>query len=237
MAVFVTDEPLMSPYDENPVNPLPPVVIVLALALALPELVFQMGEAGLIGGNEAVGWRSQAIRQYAFLGSVLDQMIARGFWPLEHVVRIVTYPFVHGSLMHALFAVVFVLALGKMVGEVMSALAVLVLFFGATVVGALVYGLVLNDPNPLIGGMVGAYGLIGGYTFLLWLRQVAIGGPQAQAFTLIGFLMGLQLVFGLLFEVSNDWLAELAGFFAGFGLSFLVVPGGFARVRAWMRNR
>ena len=68
----------MSPYDENPVNPLPPVVIVLALALALPELVFQMGEAGLIGGNEAVGWRSQAIRQYAFLGSVLDQMIARG---------------------------------------------------------------------------------------------------------------------------------------------------------------
>ena len=45
----------------------------------------------------------------------------------------------HGSFTHALFVVVILLALGKMVGEVFRWWAVLVVFFGAAVVGALAY--------------------------------------------------------------------------------------------------
>ena len=224
-------------YNENPINALPPVVILLALAMALPEIASLVGENRLFGGPGSVGWRTEGLNRFAFYPGVLDQMIDRNLWPLEHVIRIGTYPFVHGTFTHAIFAMVFVLALGKMVGEQMSGLAVLVLFIGASVFGALVYWLVLNDDFPLFGGMPGAYGLIGGYTFILWVRLVAVGGQQAQAFSLIAFLMGIQLLFGLIFDIRNDWVADLAGFFAGFGLSFLVVPGGFARLRHWLRNR
>ncbi len=227
----------MHPHEESPVNPLPPAVILLALAIALPELAFQLGARGLAGGPEAVGWRLAAVQRYAFIGDVFDQMWARNFWPVEHVMRFVTYPFVHVSFTHMLFVLVFVLALGKMVGEVFSGLAVLVVFFGSTVLGALVFAVALDDPTPLVGGFPAAYGLIGAFSFILWMQLAATGGPRSRAFTLIAFLMGIQLVFGLLFGGGLDWVADLAGFAAGFGLSVLVSPGGWARVMRRLRQR
>lgn len=227
----------MSHYSESPVNPLPPVVMLLVLAMVGPELMFQAGENGVFGGPEAVGWRTAAVERFSFFPDVFSLMAERGDWRLDHVIRLLTYPFINASFLSTIFAIVFTLALGKMVGEAMSGLAVAVIFLGASVVAALVYWVVLNDPFPLIGGFPGAYGLIGGYTFLLWLRAVAGGGPKTQAFSLIAFLMGIQLVFGLFFDTGNGWFADLAGFFAGFGLSFLVVPGGTRRLMEFLRSR
>jgi len=228
---------MSSSHNEPPVNPLPPVVVAVAAVIFAIEILFQLGARGLIGGNEAVGWRLAAISKYSFVGDVFDQMLALNIWPAEHLMRFVTYPFVHANFTHAAFVLVFLLALGKMVGEVFSAPAFLVVFFGSAIIGALVYAVLLNDPMPLIGGYPAVYGLIGSYTFMLWVRQVVTGGPQARAFVLIGFLMGIQLMFGLLFGGSRDWVADLAGFATGFGLSFVVSPGGWARLRARMRRR
>jgi membrane associated rhomboid family serine protease len=211
--------------------------MALVLAMVMPELAFQAAEAGLVGGQEGIGWRALALELFAFFPELFAWMAERGIWlPLE-IARLVTYPFVHVSFMSSVFAIVFTLALGKLVGEAMSGLAVLVIFFGASVVAALVYWLALPDQAPLYGGMPGAYGLIGGFTFLLWLKAVATGGPQTQAFGLIAFLMGIQLFFGLFFDTGNAWVADLAGFFAGFGLSFFLVPGGFSRLMAFLRSR
>lgn len=227
----------MSHYDASPVNPLPTSVIVLALALVVPEIIFQVGENGLFGGPGAIGWRAAAVERFAFFPEYLDWAVDTGRWPVEILVRLVAYPFVHISFLSTVFALVFVLALGKMVGEAISGATVLVVFLGSSVLAALLYWVLLNDPYPLLGGFPGAYGLIGAYTFLYWLRQVATGGPQSQAFQLIAFLMGIQLLFGLIFDTGNDWVADLAGFVSGFVLSFLMVPGGVARLIAWIRQR
>ena len=224
-------------HNESPVNPIPPVVLALAAVIFGVEVAFQLGARGLIGGQDAVGWRLAAVTRFAFVGDVFDQMIALGVWPLRHVMRIVTYPFVHLSFTHTLFVLVFLLALGKMVAEVFSPWAVLVVFFGSAVAGAVVYALVLDSPYPLVGGYPAVYGLIGAFTFLLWVKLAQTGGPQSRAFMLIGFLMGIQLVFGLLFGGGQDWVADLAGFGAGFGLSFLVSPGGWGRVVDRLRQR
>jgi membrane associated rhomboid family serine protease len=228
---------MSSSHNESPINPLPAVVVVLALVIFGVEAAFQLGARGIVGGPEAVGWRLAAVQKYAFLGDVFDQMLAQNIWPMQHVMRFVTYPFIHGSFTHMLFVIVFLLALGKMVAEVFSAWAVLVVFFGSAIMGALVYALVLDDPYPLIGGYPAVYGLIGAFTFLLWVKLAMSGGPQARAFTLIGFLLGIQLVFGLLFGGGKDWVADLAGFVTGFGLSFVVSPGGFGRVVDRLRQR
>ncbi len=227
----------MHPSDESPINPLPPVVVALALLIFGVELVFQAGARGFAGGPDGVGWRLQAIRGYAFFGPVLDWMIDTGRWPAEHVKRFVTYPFVHFSFTHALMVLVFLLALGKMVGEVFGTIAVLVVFFLSAFVGALAYGLVLDAPLPLTGGYPAVYGLIGSYTFMLWIRLTGTGNTRMRAFTLIGFLMGIQLIFGLLFGANKDWLADIFGFGTGFLVSFLLVPGVWGRIRARLRNR
>lgn len=221
----------------NAVNPLPPAALGLAVVIIGIEVMFNLAERGILGGAGGIGWRTAAVQDYAFFGQGLDWMLVNGRFPPDLLVRFVTYPLIHLGFTQALFVCVFALAMGKIVGEALGNLAVLVLFFGASIGAALVYGLALNDPFPLIGGFPGVYGLIGGYTFMLWVRARALRENQLMAFRLIGLLLCIQLLFGLLFGSNNDWVADLAGFVCGFGLSFVMVPGGWARLREALRGR
>lgn len=227
----------MHPETEPPFNPLPPVVIAMAVVIIGIEMLFFLGEKGIIGGPEAIGWRLSAIENYAFIDSVFDWMVDNRVFPPEHLVRFVTYPLIQSGFTAAIFATVFILAIGKMVGEVFHPLAMLGIFFASSLLGALVWGVVLDERVPLIGAFPGVYGLIGAYTFLLWVNLTVTGGNRLTAFQLIGFLIAIQLVFGAAFGGSNQWLAELTGFGVGFGLSFLVSPGGWQRVLRRIRDR
>ena len=89
----------------------------------------------------------------------------------------------------------------------------------------------------LFGAYPGAYALIGGFTFIVWARLGAENANRARAFTLIGFLLGIQLLFGVVFGGAPDWIADLAGFGAGFLLSFVVGPGGPAALLRHIRQR
>ncbi|WP_288941377.1 rhomboid family intramembrane serine protease [uncultured Roseovarius sp.] len=228
---------MSSPQTDSPVNPIPPVVVALFLAIIVIEVVFSLGTRGMIGGPEAVGWRQGAIQDYGFNAEIFGWMLQNGVWPLEHVKRFITYVFVHGSFTHALFAGVMLLALGKFVGEVFSQWATLLLFVTSAIAGAVVFGLVAPERPWLIGAFPGVYGLIGGFTYLLWLRLGQMGENQARAFSLIGILMVLQLIFGLLFGSNSTWLADVSGFGFGFLLSFFLAPGGWAKIRARIRHR
>ncbi len=223
--------------DAPPINPLPTAVVVLALPINAAELIFVAGTTGILGGADAVGWRLGWIEQYGFFAPLIDYMAATGRWEMTEFLRFVTYPFLHWGFTHMLMVLVFLLALGKMVGDVMGSRAVLVLFFGSAVIGAGVYTLLTEAQTPLIGGYPAVYGLIGGYSFILWGHYASTGGPQARAFTLIAALLFIQLIFGLIFGSGPDWIAEVAGFCAGFLLSFLVAPGGWSRIVERLRQR
>ncbi len=223
--------------DASPINALPPVVAALALLVGGVEVVLTLAERGLLGGARGVGWRVAAIEDHGVFQAVLDAMAARGALPPEHVARLVTYPFVHYGFGHAAMALVFVLAMGKFVGEVFAGWAVAGVFFASAVSGALIWWLSASDPSPLIGAYPGAYGLIGAYTFLLWAGLAGRGQPRARAFQLIGFLVAIQVLFFGLFGGGYGFIADLGGFAAGFALSFVLAPGGWARLRDRMRRR
>ncbi|SLN66671.1 Rhomboid family protein [Falsiruegeria litorea R37] len=218
------------------VNPLPPVVVALCLFIMGIELAFTLGSRGIVGGPEAVGWRLSAIQTYAFSGEIFAWMWETGRWPLDQMMRFVTYPFVHGSFTQTIFVCVFVLAMGKMVAEVFGSVAMLLIFVLSGIGGALLYAILLTEPYPLVGGFPAVYGLIGAFTFLLWVNLSLVGENQSRAFSLIAMLMGIQLVFGLIFGGTKDWVADLGGFATGFGLSFLFVPGGWARIRRLLQR-
>ncbi|MBO9396456.1 rhomboid family intramembrane serine protease [Shimia sp. R9_2] len=225
------------PDDQSPINPLPPVVTALFLILAGVEAVLWLGSQGIVGGPTAVGWRLETIQRYAFSAEIFDWMMNIGNWPLEHVVRFVSYLFVHGNFTHALFGGVLLLAMGKMVGEVFSGWATLAIFVISGAVGALGYAVILDSSVPLLGSYPGVYGLIGAFTFLMWTRLGAVGAPQARAFSLIGMLVAIQLVFGLIFGGAPDWVADVIGFGAGFTMSFALTPGGWQRIVEKIRRQ
>lgn len=220
----------------SPVNPLPVSVIVLALAIFGIEVVLTAGGAGIIGGAGGPGWRLEAIERFGFYEPLWNWMIENRVIRWDFMMRFVTYPFIHGTFTHAVFVLVFLLTMGKLVGEVLADWAVALVFFGASIAGAIAYGMVWDTRVMLFGGYPGAYGLVGAFTFILWagLSGEATG---LRAFTLIAFLMGIQLIFGLLFGAGQNWVAELTGFVAGFGLAFLVSPGGWRAMLAKIRQR
>ena len=223
--------------EPSPVNPLPPVVVALFLALVLVEAVFMLGARGIIGGPGAIGWRASAMQDYGFSPAVFQWMLESGQFPLDHLKRFVSYPFVHGTFTHALFAGVILLAMGKFVGEVFRQWAVLVVFFGSAIGAAVIYGLVPAERPLLIGAFPGVYGLIGGFTYLMWLRLGELGANQLRAFSLIGVLMAIQLLFAVLFGGDGTWIADVAGFAFGFLISFVVSPGGWLKIRLWLQSR
>ena len=65
----MSDHPPMQPV----VNPLPPLVVALALAIFAVELLMSAGARGYIGGPEAAGWRLETIRSFAFFSEVLER--------------------------------------------------------------------------------------------------------------------------------------------------------------------
>ncbi|WP_412555457.1 rhomboid family intramembrane serine protease [Shimia sp. MIT1388] len=225
------------PDDQSPVNPLPPVITALFLFLLGVEALFSLGARGIIGGDAAAGWRLAAQYDYGFFGEIFNIMRETGHWPPEHLIRFVSYLFVHHNFTHALFGGVLLLAMGKMVGEVFTGWATLAVFILSGAVGALGYAVILNSPVPLLGAFPGVYGMIGAFTFLLWVSLGAVGAPQARAFSLIGMLMAIRLVFSLIFGGTPVWLADLLGFCTGFALSFLFVPGGWQRIREKIRRQ
>lgn len=225
------------PHNEPPLNPLPPVVIALFLVIVGIEAAVGLGARGIVGGPEAIGWRIGLLERFAFSAEIFSWMLETGRWPIEHVLRLFSYPFVHASFTHALFAGVMLLALGKMVGEAMGSLAVLAIFFVSAAGGAVVYAVTISSTTPLIGAFPAVYGLIGGFTYLLWLRLGQLGEQQVRAFSLIGFLLLIQLIFGLLFGSNSEWVADIAGFAIGFALSVVLVPGGWSRLVNRIRQR
>jgi rhomboid protease GluP len=219
------------------VNPLPPVVVALALAIFAVEVLLSAGARGLIGGDAGVGWRVEAIQSYGFFAPLLEVIVQRQMWTTPELVRFVSYPFIHLGFTHVLFVIVFLLALGKLVGEALGGVAVIATFFISAIFGALVFAGLTGDPRPLVGGYPAVYGLIGTYTFILWVSYGQTGQNQYQAFTLIGFLLGIQLFFGVFFGSSSEWVAEVAGFIVGFLVAPFVARGGMRRMLARIRQR
>lgn len=226
-----------NPHIEPPFNPLPWVVWVLALPMVALELAFSAAEAGLIGGPQGIGWRVTALEQYAVWPAYWRQQAEAGAYDFELLLRFVSFPFLHITPSHAVFAVVILLAMGKFVGDVFRPLPVATVYLVSGAIGAAVYASIPSIDMPLMGAYPGDYGLIGAFTYVLWTQRAGTGLQQYRAFSMIGFLLAVQLLFGVLFDGGPEWVADLTAFAAGFAMSFALAPGGFARLRDKIRQR
>ena len=223
--------------EESPFNSVPAVPLLLALVIAGIELMFTAAENGWAGGAAGVGWRAGAFQDYAFAPAVLTEIFERGRGSFDLWKRFVTYPFIHYSFTHSLWACVLLLALGKFVGEIFRPVAFAILFFVTSILGAAIYGVISWQNTALVGAYPGVYGLIGAYTYLMWLTLGKMGENQLKAFQLIGILLGLLLVYSMLFGSSPTWIAEVAGFVVGLFIAPLLAPGGWQAFLARMRQR
>lgn len=218
-----------------PLNPVPWVIWALAVPMVAIEGWLSATEVLGISGTE--GLRQAMWQRLAFFPQAMRAMWAEGYVPPREWLRMISYPLIHGSFTHLLFVVVILLALGKFVGETFRWGAVLAVVLVASVAGAVASTLVPFVTAGVYGGYAPVYGLIGAFTFVLWVGARVTGANQIRAFSMIGFLLGVQVVFGVAFGGGTDWVADLAGFVAGFALSFAVNPVGWQKLIGGLRGR
>lgn len=224
--------------EESPVNPLPPLVLLVFVGLVAIEIALNLAQAQVIGGPRGVGWRVALIDHTAFVPQVL-KLIWQGRGTPDLWMRFISYPSVHYTFVSAAFAMAIWLAMGKFVGELFSTIGLIVIVATGVIGGALVYGMVglwTGNAAPLIGSYPAVYALIGAYTYVMWLRLRHVQENELRAFSLIGMLLGIQLVFGALFGADPRWVADLAAFVFGGLASVLMAPGGWAGLLARLRR-
>lgn len=224
--------------NNSPFQSVPPVVVAIFALMVGIEAVLALGGTGVLG-VQGISWRITAIDEYAYAPRVLE-LIQQGRWDFDLLKRFVTYAFVHGSFTHALFGAVLWIALGNFAAGLYRPWAVLVIFLVSVVASALcygIYGLWIGGNTPLIGAYPADFGMIGAFTYVSWLRLSQQGGKGIQAFAMIGTLMGLQLIYSVLFGSNPTWVADLSGFIAGGITAILVAPGGWSGFLRRIRQR
>lgn len=208
-------------------NLVSPVVIAICVVILGLELLFWLASRGVIAD---AGLRMQVINDFALSGAHFEWMVQNGAIVPEFAVRFISYMFIHIGLTHAIFVCVILLSMGKIVGDVLSSPRLLFVFLSSGVMGAILFASLVGGQTWLIGGYPAVYGLIGTFTYFLWVTLNAVGDQSMKAFSLIAMLMGLQLVFELIFGGQNEWVADLGGFAWGFLISPLVIPGGLTKL-------
>jgi len=184
-------------HNASPFNSIPPVVVVLVVAIVGIELASQAHGAGLLGSIKMANLR-----------------------------------------MHAIFAAVLLLAMGKFVAERFAATSVLLIFFLSSIVAALAYSVFFESQGVLIGAYPAIYGLIGAYTWTLLTAYEQAGENRLKAFQLIGLLVGIQLLFNAIGGGGGlEWVADLFGFVTGFCLSVMLSPGRLSELLRRFRQR
>ena len=94
-------------------NDLHPVVLGLAVVIFGLEVMFQLATAGLLGGSGGIGWRMAAVRDYGVFHEIAAWMFANNSYPAHDLMRLVTYPLIHGGFIHAVFVSVFAVGCDK----------------------------------------------------------------------------------------------------------------------------
>lgn len=225
----------------SPLNPISGVVLVIVFAIIAIEVVLQLAEAGWIGGPAGVGWRLEAATHFGIRDSALEYL-RQNYWVWPEVIweqpnliwPFLTFPFIHAGAGHVALGAALMLVMGKTIAEEFSSFAVVALFLGCSISGAIVYGLVYDGPAALLGIYPVMYGFIAAYTWSEASKLHQAGKSMMPAFRIIAMLFAFRTVFSLIFGLRTSWPADLTGLIVGFLLSFVLAPDGRARIGRWV---
>lgn len=222
---------------ERTFNPISPVVLIIVGLLVAVELTLQAGANGLIGGPEAIGWRNVLAQNFALHPAVVVHIMNGGLIEPKVIWPFFTYIFVSRSFISFLITAFLILAMGKLISDRFSGLAVLIIFVGCTLAGALAFSVSPHRTQfPLMGAFPVFYGFIGSYTWIQISNLKNQGKSILPAFATIGMFLVFRLVRAAIYGPSNSWTADLAGLVVGMALAYVVAPSGRDRLKRWMRK-
>ncbi len=144
-------------------------------------------------------------------GLIPAERIGAQYW------RLVSYGFLHFSLMHLVVNAICLIAWGVPLERLFGSLRLALLYLGSVVIAGAGSILLHQQPFVSAGASGGVSGLLGALFLLFLLRRI----EMPAAFFVIN--IGLNIAIAL-FAPGIDWQAHLAGFLGGMALVMLLMP-------------
>ncbi|MFN3936601.1 MAG: rhomboid family intramembrane serine protease [Gemmobacter sp.] len=193
---------------------IPPVVAFVAAAVAVPELVLQAADAGLVGTPL---WRPLSYHYGAFWAGLLHGW--RPNFALQPATMFLTHAFLHAGLAHLAGNVLALLAFGRLCAARLSHSRFLLLCLACVLAGGAGFGILASSPRPMVGASGLVSGLVGAWA--VWFAQDHDRLRHRAAVSLLRFVavtagvVVLNLLMHLFLAGGMAWEAHLGGFLAG----------------------
>ena len=199
-----------------------PTLTGLIILICLPEIILLLADYGVIGSPR---WRLLAYQYGAFWAGLLHgwQPNYRG----QFAVMFVSYGFLHTGPGHLIGNM---LALGWLGARIIArwrAARFCGLYLASLLGGAAGFGLLSQNPAPMIGASGAVFGLAGAWMVGEWQDRRAKEGKLGQrrwlalwsalwpALSLVLVLAGFNLISWILQNGQLAWETHLGGFLAG----------------------
>jgi len=217
---------LPPPPPAPPYRPPPRELVLLALVIALTELVLMAADRGIVFDPSL---RSRLYTVGAFWTQLLHG--AEPIFPLQPVTMFVSHAFLHGGFLHMAMNTAVLLGLGRFVGERYGPGAILPTFLAGAVAGAAAFGLISTSPLPMVGASGAVFAFLGVWTVWDWKRLRERRLPTRPVAVRVATLAGLNLLFFVGLSGMLAWEAHLGGFLAGVAIGLRLDGRRAARLR------
>jgi membrane associated rhomboid family serine protease len=201
----------------------------------LKKVRFQFVTVGIILLNVAVYFGLETDLIFAAPAGLVEalspkpaQVVPWGAF-VEHLsgqYKLLTYMFLHGSVLHLLFNMLFLFVFGDNVEDAMGHIRFIIFYLACGVFGAVVYSFLADYPEvPLIGASGAVSGVIGAYLMLHPNIRVWVLVPFPKLpFIPLRFSAAIVIGAWILYQAASviffpsqaiAWTAHAGGFFAG----------------------
>jgi len=196
-----------------------PVLVALVAVSALPELVLQAADLGLVGTPR---WRLLAYQYGAFWAGLLHNW--RPNFALQPWTMFLTYAVLHAGIGHLAGNMLTLVLLGQPLAARLGPWRFLCVYAGGTLGGAAAFGLMTASPQPMVGASGALFGLAGAFIARDWRQRRRQGRPAGPVLAVLAGLVLLNLLIWLALGGMLAWETHLGGFLAGAGIA--VALGG-----------
>lgn len=207
----------MSPtYSEK----LPLPIIILITISGLIEVVCLTSDFGFFSNTN---FRQLFMVIGAFWPALINGEFS-GLYNNQKYTMFITHAFLHGNFLHFLMNSVVLLSLGKMISLRLGNFFSMVLFFVSATSGGLVFYLLNNSSNAMIGASGAVFGFIGVWQYYDFSSRIKRNKPIKPFLSTIFALIVGNILIAFLLRGGLAWEAHLGGFIVGFiFVPFLII--------------
>ena len=202
------------------IHPNSPAVLWLVGLTCLPEALFTLLSADLIGQGNL---RNLALAYGAFWNGVLREGWTT-LYPFQRELMFVTYAFLHGGFLHLIGNMIAVLALGGIVVARIGQQGFLLLYALTAIGGAAGFALLSGSTSPMIGASGAVFGLLGAWKFWEWQVRRKMRADMGPLWRSLLGLAALNVLLWVLLSGLLAWEAHLGGFVTGVLFAAIVTP-------------